>query len=259
MDNRPIGIFDSGVGGLTVYKEIKSKFPNEDFIYLGDTKRFPYGSKTKENIIEISKNCINYLISQNVKLIIIACGTATSQALNELKEIYEIPIIGIIEPTAKYIRDKQLKNIGVIATRGTINSNSWEINIKQESPDANVYNKACPLLASMVEEGWTNNAIARLAINEYLEGFTDIENLDSLVLGCTHYPLFTDLIRDVLPNIDIINTGKVLANSLDTMFDRTDKEIEGYTTFCLTDIESNFQHLARNILKQDIQINLVNI
>ena len=108
MDNRPIGIFDSGVGGLTVYKEIKSKFPNEDFIYLGDTERFPYGSKTKENIIEISKNCVNFLMSKNVKLIIIACGTATSQALEELKGLFNIPIIGIISPTARYIKEKQL-------------------------------------------------------------------------------------------------------------------------------------------------------
>ena len=120
MDNRPIGMFDSGVGGLTVYKEVKKNMPQEQIIYLGDTKRFPYGSKTKETIIELSKNNIEFLLKKNVKAIVIACGTATSQALDTVKEIYKIPIIGIIDPTVQYVKSKGIKKIGVIATRGTI-------------------------------------------------------------------------------------------------------------------------------------------
>ena len=131
MDNRPIGMFDSGVGGLTVYEEIKKKLPNEKIIYLGDTKEFPYGSKSKQSIIELTKNNIEFLLKYNVKLIIIACGTATSQALEEVRKIYRVPIIGIIEPTVKYIKQEEnYNNIGIIATRGTIRSNTWEKSIK---------------------------------------------------------------------------------------------------------------------------------
>ena len=130
IDNRPIGMFDSGVGGLTVYKEIKKKTPNEKIIYIGDTKRFPYGSKAKETIIKASIECINFLLSKNVKQIVIACGTATSQALDTVREIYKVPIEGIISPTVRYIKKMNYKNVGVIATRGTIKSNAWEEKIK---------------------------------------------------------------------------------------------------------------------------------
>lgn len=127
MDTRPIGMFDSGVGGMTVLKEIKKKLPNEKIIYLGDTKRFPYGSKSKETIIELTKKGIEFLLGKDVKAIIIACGTATSQALNIVRKTYNIPIVGIIEPTVEYIQDRQnIKVVGVIATSGTIRSNGWE-------------------------------------------------------------------------------------------------------------------------------------
>ena len=132
MDNRKIGVFDSGVGGLTVFSEIKKELPNENIIYVGDTKRFPYGSKSKENIIQISKQIVNYLILQDVKLIVIACGTATSQALEELRKIYRIPILGIIEPTIENCINKDTKSIGIIATKGTIRSGEWEKQIKQK-------------------------------------------------------------------------------------------------------------------------------
>ena len=132
-EKRRVGVFDSGVGGLTVLKEVINSNPNEDIIYLGDTKRFPYGSKSKESIIELTKNGIDFLISKNVKAIIIACGTATSQALAEMKKIYRIPIIGIIDPTVKYIKEKEsLRKIGIIATSGTIRSKGWQTNILKQ-------------------------------------------------------------------------------------------------------------------------------
>ena len=132
MDKRPIGIFDSGVGGMTVLAEIRKHFPNEDLIYLGDTKNFPYGDKSKENIIKLATKCAGYLISKDVKLIIIACGTATSQALEELKKIYRLPIEGIISPTVEDISKSDNNKIGVIATEGTIKSNKWEEELKKE-------------------------------------------------------------------------------------------------------------------------------
>ena len=126
MDKRPIGIFDSGVGGITVLKEIKNKMPNENIIYIGDTQNFPYGNKSKEEIIKFSIENVNKLLKKDVKIIVIACGTATSQALGVLKEKFDIPIIGIIEPTVKYIKSKNYQKVGVIATEGTIKNGAWE-------------------------------------------------------------------------------------------------------------------------------------
>lgn len=217
MDNRPIGMFDSGVGGLTVFKEVKKQLPNENIVYLGDTKRFPYGSKSKESIIELTKQGIEFLIGQNVKLIVIACGTATSQALEEVKKIYSIPIIGIINSTVEYLehkyRDKE-PQIGVIATKGTIRSNGWQNKIELLMPKAKIKTMGCPLLAPMAEEGWTDNKIAELTVKEYLK---NIKNVDALILGCTHYPLFQKIIkREMGRGVEIINTGEKIAQNLTT-------------------------------------------
>lgn len=198
MDTRPIGIFDSGVGGMTVLSEVKKRFPNEDLIYLGDTKNFPYGDKSKETIIKMATKCAGFLINKNVKLIIIACGTATSQALEELKNMYKVPIIGIITPTILDIKRNTIpskkKSIGVIATEGTIRSGKWEEELCEEIENVTVINKACPLLAPMAEQGWTSNNVAKEAIKEYMKPFKE-QKIDKIILGCTHYPLFKELIR----------------------------------------------------------------
>ena len=252
MDNRPIGMFDSGVGGLTVYKEIKALVPNEKIIYLGDTKNFPYGSKSKQSIIELSKKNIDFLLEKNVKTIVIACGTATSQALEEVKKIYKVPIIGIIQPTIEYIKNKEsLKNIGVIATRGTIRSNSWEINLKNQIKDINVYNKECPLLAPMAEEGWVDNEIAHLTIKEYLK---DFPKLDALILGCTHYPLFKKIIEEEMPNTEIINTGEKIAMQIKSNIDLSDNMENTRDEIYLTDTECNFINVSHKILNKNIEI-----
>ena len=253
MDKRPIGMFDSGVGGLTVLKEVIKNNPNENIVYLGDTKRFPYGSKSKESIIELTKQGINFLISKGVKAVVIACGTATSQALEEVQKCYDIPIIGIINSAVDYIKDKSYKEIGVIATTGTIRSKGWENKIKQVIPDAKILNRACPLLAPMAEEGWTDNEIARLTIKEYLKGF---ESIDCLVLGCTHYPLFKKFIQQELgENIDIINTGEMLSKHLEDILIQNnlqnDKSEKGEYRIYLTDTEDNFVNVASKLLKDE--------
>ena len=260
MDTRPIGIFDSGVGGLTVLKEIM-KETRENYIYLGDTQKFPYGNKSKESIIELTKCGIDFLISKDVKLIIIACGTATSQALDEMREIYKIPIIGIIEPTVEYLaQNRNLRKVGVIATSGTIKSNSWENNLKNKIKDIQVINKACPMLASMAEEGWTDNEIAYLVIKDYLRNMKDI---DSLILGCTHYPLFEDIIRKVVgENVEIINTGKMVTKEIKEILEKKDMENrqlnESKYQIYLTDTETNFLSVAKNILKNNDIEKLIN-
>lgn len=261
MDTRPIGIFDSGVGGMTVLKEIKEKLPNEKIIYLGDTKRFPYGNKSKDTIVELTKKGIEFLLEKDVKAVIIACGTATSQALDIVCKIYKIPIIGIIEPTVEYLRKKQnIKRIGIIATLGTIRSNGWEKSIREKIDDVCIINKACPLLAPMAEEGWTNNQIAKLSIKEYLK---DMKNIDNLVLGCTHYPLFENIIKEELGSkVEIINTGKMIADFMQKMLkdkDIENKDLNNEWKIYLTDTECNFINVAKNLIKEDLTINKANI
>ncbi len=257
MDNRPIGMFDSGVGGLTVYEEIKKKLPNEKIIYLGDTKEFPYGSKSKQSIIELTKNNIEFLLKYNVKLIIIACGTATSQALEEVRKIYRVPIIGIIEPTVEYVKQEGTYNhIGVIATRGTIRSNTWEKSIKEKIYNIIVYNKECPLLAPMAEEGWTDNEIAKLTIKEYIK---DFPKLDALILGCTHYPLFEKILKEQMPETDIINTGKIIAKYLEENIEKSENNEDREEEIYLTDTECNFIQMANKILGHNIEIKRVEV
>ena len=156
---------------------------------IGDTKRFPYGSKSRETIIDISIQNVEFLIRKDVKCIIIACGTVTSQALSVLEDMFEVPIFGIIEPTIKDLKERitEKTTIGVIATKGTIKSNEWEKQIKENIPGVKVESRAAPLLATMAEEGWTSNKVAEYTVKEYMSQF---KNVDKLILGCTHYPLF---------------------------------------------------------------------
>ena len=250
MDNRPIGMFDSGVGGLTVYKEVLKRYPNENIVYLGDTKSFPYGSKSKESIINLTKQGIEFLLKFNVKAIIIACGTATSQALDVVKNLYSIPIIGIIESTVQYIsQNSNLHKIGIVATAGTIRSNAWASSLLKLRPDLEIINKPCPLLAPMAEEGWTNNEIAKLAVKEYMQGLYDV---DALILGCTHYPLFTNIFKENLkPNAEIINTGTMIANDLENKLGKKllcDSSSNGNSEIYLTDTECNFLSVAEKLL-----------
>ena len=259
MDKRPIGIFDSGVGGMTVLAEIRKHFPNEDLIYLGDTKNFPYGDKSKETIIKMATKCAGFLISKDVKLIIIACGTATSQALEELRRIYKVPIIGIITPTIlnikKNIDEAKQTTIGVIATEGTIRSNKWQEEIEEVITNVQVINKACPLLAPMAEQGWTENAVAKETIKEYMKPFKQ-KGIDKIILGCTHYPLFTQLIKEELgENVEIINTGEQIANFLEEYLVETGLQNEknniGTCVYNLTDTQCNFIQVAGNLMQDE--------
>lgn len=259
MNSNPIGMFDSGVGGITVFSELVKEFPNEDIIYLGDTKRFPYGSKSKESIIELSKQSTDFLISKGVKVIIIACGTATSQALTELRKIYNIPIIGILEATVNEVtKENKYYKIGVIATSATINSKAWETELKKKNNNIEVISRACPLLASMAEEGWIDNKVAKYNIHEYISPFKE-ESIDKLILGCTHYPLYINLIRKELGNrIDIIDTGKMLRKYLRGILEKkkllsADNNIPKYDIY-LTDTESKFIQVANNLLQNENKI-----
>lgn len=208
MDTRPIGMFDSGCGGLTVLKEYLKLMPNENYIYYGDTAHLPYGDKSKEKIIEFSRNIVEFLISKNVKMIVIACGTASAQAFSTICKEYDIPIKNIITPTASSIKDE---NVGVIATKGTIKSNAWENAIKKYNPNSNVISLACPLFVPIVEEGFAKTQIADFAIKEYISKFKGT-NITSLILGCTHYPILEEKIQKEIGNgVKLINAGVMSA------------------------------------------------
>lgn len=262
MDTRPIGIFDSGVGGITVFSELIKALPNENMVYLGDTKQFPYGNKSKETIIELAKKNIEFLIEKDVKAVVIACGTATSQALDTVKKIYNVPIIGIIEPTVLSIKDEKANRIGVMGTTGTINSGSWEAEIKKYMPNVQVINKACPILAQIAEEGWTDNEIAKLTIEEYVDIFKKTR-VDKLILGCTHYPLFMPLIKKELgDDIDVIDTGKKVGSYLKKFLENNNAnnmENKPNYDFYLTDTESSFLKVATRLLQKEIKIEKANI
>ena len=244
MNAQPIGLFDSGLGGLTVLSELKRIMPNENFIYFGDTARVPYGSKSKETIIDYSRQIIKFLISKNVKLIIIACGTASSLAFDTVKKEFDIPIINVISPTAKKIKSK---SIGVIATNATIKSKAWSKQIQKYHPESSITSKACPLFVPIVEEGLIDTKISEDAIDLYLNSFKK-HKIDSLVLGCTHYPILIDKINSYFNgNINLININNACAKEAYDFLKRknmlktnlSDCYINAYTTDSITDFKKN--------------------
>lgn len=260
MNNKAIGIFDSGVGGLTVLKEIQKILPNENLIYLGDTKNFPYGNRSKDEIIQFSINNVQTLIEKDVKIIIIACGTATSQAIEVLKSQFEIPIIGIIEPTVEYIKKQNYKEIGVIATEGTIRDGAWERQLKMKIEEIDVINKACPMLATIAEEGKAKSEEGKKVIKEYMIPFKE-KHIDKIILGCTHYPMYDKIIRQELKyDVELINTGKTVSkylleylkeNNLENK--ENDKKVHIY----LTKPEKQFREIAENILGENLDIQAI--
>lgn len=254
MDKRPIGIFDSGIGGLTVFSEAKKRFVNEDLIYLGDTAHFPYGPKSKEEIINFTKKNIAFLINQKCKLIIIACGTATSQALEIVKNNYEEPIIGIIEPTVEAILQEDIDTIGIIATEGTIRANSWENAIKNRNSDIHVINKACPLLAKMAEEDFKKEEVKKV-LKEYLEPFKN-RKIDKLILGCTHYPIFKELIEKELENqTKVISTSEIVCKYVEQILKEQNKQNEetnkGDYKIFLTDKKNKFIEISNRLFQTE--------
>ena len=253
MNNRPIGIFDSGIGGLTVLKKIKERLPQENYIYLGDTNNFPYGEKTKNEIIEFTRKNIKTLLKENVKMIVIACGTATSQALDIVKSEFDIPIVGIIEPTANYVSTLGLKKIGVIATTGTIRSGTWEKKIVEKNPNIQVINKACPLLASIAEEGRATSKESLDAVHEYMQVFKD-NKINTIILGCTHYPIYNKIIKSEFDyEVNLINTGEAVAEEIKDYLEKNDmqnksKELND-EKIILTKNVAGFETKVKNILK----------
>lgn len=261
MDTRPIGVFDSGIGGLTVLKELEETLKEENFIYLGDILNFPYGDKTKEEIISFSKSNIEYLISKNVKMIIIACGTATSQSLDEMRELFDIPIMGIIDPTVQYVKNMSIRKIGVIATTGTIGSGAWEKSLKKQIPDIEVVSNACPLLAGIAEEGKATSKESIEAVHNYMEIFKQ-KHIDTIILGCTHYPIYDEIIKKEFSyKVNLINTGKAVAQNVKKYLSENkiqNKGVKNPPKIILSKKETDFDQKAKNILKSAKKLDITN-
>lgn len=209
--NSPIGVFDSGIGGLTVLRQLIRFMPDEHYIYLGDTARVPYGNKSPSIVQKYSEEFTRFLVSKNVKLIVVACNTVSSVALDTVKQVArEIDVIGMIEYTSfAALRATVNNKIGIIGTRATINSNAY-VNGIQSLPGAEnvkIISQACPLFVPIVEEGLSSHQIAYLAAQEYLHKLRE-ENVDTIVLGCTHYPLLSKVISEVVPSANLIDCGE---------------------------------------------------
>jgi len=194
----PIGVFDSGIGGLTVVRELVRQLPHEHIIYFGDTARVPYGPKSPDTVRRYSNEIATWLTQQHVKVIVVACNTATAHALEHLQRDFPLPVIGVVQPGARAaVCASRNRRIGVIGTLGTINSGAYERAIHAISSDAEVVAQACPLFVPLVEEGWLDTEATRLIAREYLQPFTS-DHIDTLVLGCTHYPLLKPMLAELV-------------------------------------------------------------
>ena len=209
---KAIGIFDSGVGGLTVLKEVVRALPQEDTIYLGDTARGPYGPKSPETVIRYARQIARYLLDRDIKLLVVACNTASAVALNVLQQEFSIPIVGVIEPGARAaVQVTRSGKVGVIGTAGTIASSAYTKAIKRIDPNIEVVTRACPLFVQLAEEGWADNEVARLTARIYLADLKEQE-VDTLVLGCTHYPFLKEVIaQEMGPGVTLVDSGEQTA------------------------------------------------
>lgn len=256
FNNRPIGIFDSGVGGLTVLKEIERLLPFEDIIYFGDTARVPYGNKSKSTIVKFSTECTLFLLKNKVKMIVIACNTSSALALEHLRNVFTIPIIGVITAGVnKVLSLNSADRIGVIGTRSTIISGSYEREIQSFNRKAKVYSQACPLFVPLVEEGLLKGKIVNQAIDMYLKRFSK-NRVDAVILGCTHYPLLKPQISRYLKGTFIVDSAKEVASYTKTLLLSknllSSNKHKGKKIFYVSDEPMAFARLAKLFLKRKI-------
>ena len=259
--NAPIGVFDSGVGGLTVAREIMRNLPSEKIVYFGDTARVPYGSKSKETVIRYSRQIVHFLKEQQVKAIVIACNTASAFALDAVQHEQDIPVLGVIEAGARVAAEETVnKRVGVIGTVGTVGSGIHEAYLKRLDPEITVIGKACPLFVPLVEEGWLHDPVTVEVASRYLQEMKDKE-VDTLILGCTHYPLIRSTIREVMgKKVRLVNPAYETALELKKLLQQTDmlstgqQEEEFPYRVYVSDLADEFKEFANSILPYDVEM-----
>ena len=255
MDNRPIGFFDSGLGGLTCIPYLVKALPNERIIYYGDTARTPYGSKAPSTIRLFSMQIADFLVKENVKMIVIACNTVSSTCMADLQQKYpNIPIVGIIEPTAEVVADSCDENdqIGIIGTKVTIKSKAYESLIHNLNPELNLYSTPCPTFVPLIEEGIIQHEIMDLTIQYYLDHFISYNKINTLILGCTHYPLIRKNIEKLYPDLRIINPSAEIIQHITAQLKKYDllaDEPIFDNTFYASDLSENFVNMINRIFE----------
>ena len=257
----PIGVFDSGVGGLTVAREIMRNLPSERIVYFGDTARVPYGSKSKEIVLKYSRQIVRFLQTQDVKAIVVACNTASAMALETIRQEIDIPIIGVVKPGAKVAaHTTRNKKIGLIGTRGTVNSQLYPEIIHSYDPEIQVIGQPCPLFVPLVEEGWLKDDVTVEVARRYLEPLLE-QGIDTLILGCTHYPLLRSLLRNLAgEGVTLVNPAYETARALEELLKEKGLENDGKEEeefpyrFYVSDAEERFQEFAESILPYDVKM-----
>jgi len=256
VNDRPIGVFDSGIGGLTVAQALHKRLPGEDILYLGDTARVPYGVKSTATVNRYALESALFLLNHGVKLVVAACNTVSAVALPRLKDILRAPLIGVLEPGVKAaLAASKNKSIGIIGTPSTIESKAYQTSLKELDPEAYVWGKACPLLVPLAEEGRLDDSIVDLVLDEYLHPLLK-QQIDSLILGCTHYPLFKPSLRRLLGNdICLVDSADTTAIEVEEVLLREGllrTHGKGTVQCYVTDLPNKFQRLARLFFESEL-------
>jgi len=255
---KPIGVFDSGIGGFTVVKHLSTVMPNEHIVYFGDTARVPYGSKSNSTVIEYSIQDTNFLLHKNVKVVVVACNTASSIAISELQKRFNVPVIGVIWPGAQMaVNETKNGKVGVIGTRATINNQAYSKTLKKINDKIEVFEKACPLFVPLAEEGWTRHKATYEIAGEYLKELRE-KGIDTLVLGCTHYPILADVIQEVIgSNVKLIDSGVATAetvkNEIHSSGLNTASASQGSLDLFVSDIPTKFQEVVELFLGRQVK------
>lgn len=263
MDNRPIGVFDSGVGGLTVVNALVQSTSSETIYYVGDTARVPYGNKSKKRIQQYSEEIIDWLIKKDCKMVVVACNTASSLAIDYLQKKFSLPIIGVIDPGVQLaISRTKSQSIGVTGTHATIESNAYGEKLKFVKPKINIINQSCPLFVPLVEEGLTKGPITKLIVESYLSHFKSTD-VDTLILGCTHYPILAAVIKEVVgKNISLIDSGKATAEVVMEILNKNglrSEDSNGGVYSFVTDSKESFQKVITKAMTPEINISIKSI
>jgi len=244
----PIGVFDSGVGGLTVFARIAAALPGESIVYLGDTARVPYGTKSRETVIEYARGCASVLMDRGIRLLVVACNTATAYAMDTLRGELPVPVIGVVEPGARAaVRETRTGRVGVIGTPATIGSGVYQQYIRELAPDSTVHACSCPLFVPLAEEGWTEGEIAEAVVRRYLAPLLE-KDIDVLVLGCTHYPMLAGTIAKVAgPGVRLVDSASETAQAVRAHAD-ADASAHGNHAFLVTDSPARFREVGERFL-----------
>ena len=258
MKNNPIGVFDSGIGGLTVVKELIRLLPNEDIVYFGDTARLPYGTKSVKVVQSFARDNTRFLLKQNVKLVVVACNTVSAVALTPLQEEHELPIIGVIRPGAQAaVESTRNKKVGVVGTPRTITSGAYTSEINKADKGIKVSAQACPLFVPLAEEGWESKEATRAVAEEYLAGLKK-EGIDTLVLGCTHYPILKGVIGRVMgTSVALVDSATATAKTVRALMKEkdllTDEDNPGHLQVFISDIPYQFKATGERFLGRELK------